>query len=87
VPVDRVVLLQDGVPVTEVPCEGQAPVPCSARLPLAPARDAVYVVMAEADRPMAGPAAGVTAWAATSWVRVDVGGDGWTAPLPPLVAR
>jgi hypothetical protein len=87
VPVDRVVLLQDGEPVTTANCEGQAPLPCSVRFTLAPLRDAVYVVTVESDRPMAGPAAGVTAWGATSWVRADVDGDGWEPPLPPLVVR
>jgi hypothetical protein len=61
--------------------------PCTARFALEPARDAVYVVQVEADRTLDVPFPGGRSWAATGPVRVDVDGDGWTAPKSPIVAR
>jgi ankyrin repeat protein len=87
VPVDRVVLYENGRRADVRTCEGNAPEPCRTQFALAPQSDAVYVVVAESDREMRGPGAGTTAWATTSAVRVDTAGDGWTAPLPPLVLR
>jgi hypothetical protein len=74
--VDRLHLYRDGVIETTV--EG-----ASATFTLAPDADAVYVVVAEGDQPML-PLTELTPWATTNAYRVDVGGDGWTAPLPPL---
>lgn len=87
IPVDRVVLYANGTRADVRTCEGRAPEPCRTQFALAPQNDAVYVVVAESDREMGGPGAGTTAWATTSAVRVDTAGDGWTAPLPPLVLR
>ncbi len=74
--VDRLVLYRDGVPVETV--EGT-----EAQFVLAPEVDAIYNVVAEGDTPMQ-PLSGSTPWAISGAIRVDVGGDGWTAPLPPL---
>jgi hypothetical protein len=74
--VDRISLWMDGAVVAVV--EG-----ASAEFELEPTQDAVYVVLAEGDQPMA-PVSGETPWAMSGPIRVDVGGDGWTAPLPAL---
>lgn len=51
--------------------------------PLTPTKDAWYTLIAHGSSPMA-PLSGATPWAMTSPIRVDVTGDGWDAPLPPL---
>ncbi len=75
--VDRLRLLRDGVEV-EV-ADG-----ASATFSLQPGEDASYVVIAEGDTPMAPVYPGITPWAMSSPILVDVAGDGWTAPLPSL---
>ncbi len=72
---DRITLYRDGE-VAEV-VEGS-----SAVFQLDPEADASYVVVGEGDAPMA-PLWGSRPIAIASAIRVDVGGDGWTAPLPP----
>lgn len=85
-PVETVSLLQDGVVVDTRACAGAAPTPCAASWTLDPFADASYVVIAESlGAPMVGAYAGNLAWAMTSAAFVDVGGDGWTAPLPAIV--
>ena len=76
VAVDRILLLRDGAEVERV--EGTA-----ATFVLSPEADASYVVVAEGDRPMS-PVTSDTPWALGGPYRVDVGGDGWTPPLPDL---
>ncbi len=73
--VDRVLLYENGVEVERL--DGT-----SASFSLSPATDAVYAVIAEGDTPT--PVTGSTPWAMTGAIRIDVAGDGWTAPLPPL---
>jgi hypothetical protein len=51
---------------------------------LAPDADAVYIVMARGDSPMAPVYSGTLPWAMTAAIRVDVDGDGWTAPKAGL---
>ena len=75
--VDRIVLYVNGERGEVVPGS-------SATFQLQPAEDAVYNVVAEGDTAMGGPYGSQTPWAMTSGVFVDVGGDGWTAPKPPL---
>jgi hypothetical protein len=77
--VDRLVLWRDGAPVETV--NGT-----SATFTLAPEADAVYVVVAEGDQPMV-PVTGHTPWAMTAPWRVDVDGDGFEPPLPPLTLQ
>jgi hypothetical protein len=85
-PVETLTLYEDGVPVATEPCLGVAPTPCVAAWPLAPAADAFYVVIAASTTlPMEGAHPGDLAWAATAATFVDVAGDGWSAPLPPIV--
>jgi hypothetical protein len=85
-PVETVSLYEDGVVVATEPCTGVAPTPCTATWTLAPAADASYVVIAASTTlPMVDAHPGQLAWAATAATLVDVAGDGWTAPLPPLV--
>lgn len=74
--VDRLILLQDGVEVQRV--EG-----VEARFTLSALQDATFVVVAEGDRPMT-PITGGRPWAASSAILLDLAGDGWTAPLPPI---
>jgi hypothetical protein len=49
---------------------------------LDPDEDAVFTVIAAGDAPM--PILGRPAWALAGGFYVDVGGDGWDPPLPPL---
>jgi hypothetical protein len=56
----------------------------SAEFTLTPEADAIYWLIARGSTPMA-PLFGDTPWAMTAPWRVDVDGDGWTPPLPPLV--
>ncbi len=87
-PVETVSLLQDGVVIDTLPCDGAAPMPCAASWTLDPMRDASYAVIAESTTaPMQWAHAGSLAWAMTSATFVDVAGDGWEAPLPALVFR
>jgi hypothetical protein len=74
--VDRLRLLRDGV-------EEQVVDGTSAVFTLEPDADAWYAVIAEGDTPMQ-PVSGDTPWALAGPWRVDVAGDGWTPPLPPL---
>jgi hypothetical protein len=73
--VDRLILVRDGAPVDTV--EGT-----HATFTLDPEVDAAYSVVAEGDTAM--ELHGSTPWAMTSPIRVDVAGDGWTPPRPPL---
>ena len=50
---------------------------------LNPDEDAWYVVMAEGDESML-PVKNRQPWAMTGPIRIDVDGDGWEPPLPPL---
>ena len=75
--VDRLLLMRDGVVVETV--QGT-----TAEFVLDAETDAVYHVLAEGDTPMA-PLTGRTPWAMTGAYRVDVDGNGWQAPLAPLV--
>jgi len=51
---------------------------------LNPSEDTFYVVMAQGSGNMR-PISGEVPWAMSQPIRFDVGGDGWTAPQPPLV--
>ncbi len=75
--VDRLQLWQDGQLVEEVPGT-------TASFTLDPMSDAVFTIVAEGDTPMQ-PLTGRTPWAMTGAYRVDVAGDGFDPPLPPLV--
>ena len=75
--VDRLILLRDGEAIETV--EGR-----SATFTLDATEDALFNVRAEGDTPMQ-PVSGATPWAFSSPILVDVEGDGWEAPLPPLV--
>ena len=74
--VDRLILLQDGVEVARV--DG-----VEATFTLSALQDASFVVIAEGDRPMT-PITSGRPWAASSAILLDLGGDGWTAPLPAI---
>lgn len=74
--VDRLTLLRDGSPVETV--DGD-----SAVFSLDADADASFVVTAEGDTEMS-PLGGHRPYAITSAILLDVDGDGWTPPLPPL---
>jgi len=75
--VDELALWEDGVEIEVV-------AGTEAVFDLSPDTDASYVIIARGLTPMS-PLYGVAPWAMTSPILVDVGGDGWTPPLPPLV--
>jgi hypothetical protein len=75
--IDELVLLENGVEVDRV-ASGEG-----ASFTLDPAQDAHYVVIATGSTPMQ-PVSSLTPWAMSQAVKIDVGGDGWTAPLPAL---
>ncbi len=77
VDVDRLVLLRDGEPIETVPG-------ASATFELTAEQDASFVVVAEGDSPMQ-PVTNKRPWAASAAILLDLDGDGWTPPLPPLV--
>lgn len=86
IPVDEVRLYENDALAATLPCEGTAPTWCRGTFELSPQADAAYVVVAAATtRPIVAVWPGSYAWAATSAVLVDVDGDGWSAPKPPLV--
>ena len=74
--VDRLELWRDGAVEQTIDAT-------SGTFTLAPDADAVYVITAVGDTPMQ-PITSRTPWAMTAPYRVDVGGDGFTPPLPPL---
>jgi hypothetical protein len=85
-PVEQVTVWVDGVPEQVFPCNGKAPAWCEVATSVAPLRDASVAITAESlKRPMEWAHIGTLAWAMTSAFRVDVDGDGWTAPFPALV--
>ncbi|MBW2255964.1 MAG: carboxypeptidase regulatory-like domain-containing protein [Deltaproteobacteria bacterium] len=74
--IDRLRLLRDGVEVDGV--EGP-----EGEFALSPEQDASYVVIAEGDQGMGG-VYNRTPWAMSSAILMDLDGDGWDPPLPPL---
>jgi hypothetical protein len=79
--VDSVSLLKNGEPVDTRTAELDAPLVFA----LAAEEDAWFSVVAEGSEPLAPVWSSETAWAFTSPIRLDLGGDGWTPPLPPLI--
>ena len=74
---DRIRLYENGVEIAVVE-------DTSAVFDLSPSADATYAVSAEGDTSMA-PLWSTTPWVMSAVFKVDVNGDGWTPPLPPLV--
>ncbi len=74
--IDRLLLLMNGEVVETV-------LGTEATFTLDPEEDAWFVVIAEGDSPML-PVVGDTPWAMSRVLKVDVDGDGWEPPLPPL---
>lgn len=74
--VDRLLLMRDGTEVARI--DGT-----TGTFALDADDDAVFWVIAEGDAPMA-PVDSRPPWALAGPWRVDVDGDGWTPPLPPL---
>lgn len=82
---DTLSLLRDGVVVETMAVSGDEAERATASFSLAPEADASYVVIVSGSGSMAPAYPGRTPWAMTAAVRLDVDGDGWEAPLPPLV--
>jgi len=78
--VDSVQLWQDGELAESVTEDLDDPITFS----LDPEADASFVVIAEGSEPLAPVWPGESAWAMSSPIRVDLAGDGWAPPLPPL---
>jgi hypothetical protein len=74
--VTRLRLLTNGVETARI--EGNA-----GSFDLTSGADASFVVIAEGDAPMQ-PVSGNTPWAMASPILLDLAGDGWDPPLPPL---
>ena len=74
--VDRLQLWRDGAMVEQIDA-------ATGSFTLSPDADAVYVIVAEGDTSMQ-PITSRTPWAMTAPYRVDVDGDGFEPPLPPL---
>ena len=86
VPVERVALYRDGTEVEEFACDGTVPVWCTGGFDLGTDVDGSYIIVAESlSAPISAVWPGKLAWAATSAILFDAAGDGWTAPLPPLL--
>jgi hypothetical protein len=51
---------------------------------LAPESDAVYVLTVTGDEDMSPVYPGERPWAVAQAIFIDVEGDGWSPPLPPL---
>jgi hypothetical protein len=75
--VDTLVLLENGSEIDRIETS------TGGSFSLSPTADAHYVVVASGSTPMT-PVYGDTPWAMTAATRIDVDGDGWEAPLPPL---
>lgn len=79
VQVDRIHVYKDGVLLDTIPLDEAG----EATLLLDADADASFVIEGRGDAPMA-PIQGRGGWVVASAIQVDVGGDGWTPPLPPL---
>ncbi len=87
IPVTDLTLWRDGVAIEARTCTGTAPEWCTTSFDLPSDLDGSYVVVASSVAPLTAIWTGRAAWAATSAIYVDVGGDGWTAPLPALIVQ
>ena len=85
-PVDGLNIYRDGELVDTVQAEGEGPLPMNTEISLAPDVDAAYVLEVVSSADMSPVYPGSYAWAVTAAIRVDVEGDGWTPPLPSIVA-
>lgn len=87
IPVQYASLWRDGVEVQRSTCTGEPPVWCEAEWPLDGDADASWVVVAgSTDSPLTAVWPGALAWGAASAILTDADGNGWSAPLPPLVS-
>jgi hypothetical protein len=75
--VDQLELLRDGTVVETV-------AGTKATFDLSPEVDAWYTVRATGQTDMGPVYSGQTPWAMTNAIYVDLDGEGWTPPLPPL---
>ena len=83
---EGVFFFQDGEVVDTVALTRTSSEAGSASFTLDPEADATYVLVASGSSPMTLAYPGEYAWSMTAALRIDVAGDGWTPPLPPLKA-
>jgi len=83
-PLDTISLLRDGQVIQTVALSGTDQQRGSTSFTLDPEVDASYIVTASGAGSMDPVYPGVQPWAMTAPVRIDLDGDGWDAPLPPL---
>lgn len=83
-PLDTISLLRDGAVVENIALSGLDQQRGSASFTLDPEVDASYIVTASGTGSMDPVYPGVQPWAMTAPIRIDLDGDGWDAPLPPL---
>lgn len=84
-PVDTLTLYRDNAVEQTVALTRGEQDAGQASLELDPDADAAYVIVVSGDAPMTLAYPGARAWAMASAIRIDLDGDGWEAPLPPLV--
>ena len=86
VPVDRLVVYIDGERGEEIPVTGEYPERLRTTLTPDLEADAVIVLVAESDSANSTVYTNLP-WAMAAAIRVDVDGDGWTAPLPSVTVE
>ncbi len=84
---DTLSLLRDGEVVETVALSGSSAERGSASFTLTPEADASYVLIASGSASMSPVYPGKVPWAMTAALRLDLAGDGWDAPLPPLTVE
>jgi hypothetical protein len=84
-PIETVTLYRDGQAAETFAAKGSGPRWAEGSFQLDPEDDAIYVITASSVARAKTVYAGLEPWALASPIRIDVAGDGWDAPLPPLV--
>lgn len=76
--IDTLHVFENGVETSTIELDG------STTVTLAPETDSVYVLTVSGESDMSPVYPGLTPWALAQAIFVDVAGDGWDSPLPPL---
>ena len=81
--VDNLHVYENGVEIMTIPWGEETEI----SIPLEPDNDAVYVLIVKGEQDMSPVYPGQRPWALTEAFFIDVAGDGWEPPLPPLNVR